>query len=139
MKYDDASWHLQGNFPADLSDLASATHIGMYAMWAWSNGLGGESYIETKDEFDEAMRTRKIMPGRLFLQLCDGKLTDEDFNENGNAFTQEYFNDNAHGYIDDYKKCLGTEKETIYHIKDNWENFEKISFILREKFLNWKN
>ncbi|RML48695.1 DUF7832 domain-containing protein [Pseudomonas avellanae] len=30
MKYDDASWHYNGNFPSDLPDTAGATHIGMF-------------------------------------------------------------------------------------------------------------
>ncbi|WP_265102660.1 hypothetical protein [Acinetobacter sp. 'aerobic (ED)'] len=33
MKYDDASWHYGGDFPADLPQEAGATHIGMFLTW----------------------------------------------------------------------------------------------------------
>ena len=33
MKYDDAGWHVGGDFPDDLPPEAGATHIGMFAAW----------------------------------------------------------------------------------------------------------
>ena len=33
MKYDDASWHYEGAYPADLPPEAGATHIGMFLAW----------------------------------------------------------------------------------------------------------
>ena len=32
MKYDDASWHYNGDFPTDLPVEAGATHIGLAVM-----------------------------------------------------------------------------------------------------------
>lgn len=34
MKHDDYTWHLEGDFPADLPSEAAATHIGMFLAWA---------------------------------------------------------------------------------------------------------
>jgi hypothetical protein len=62
-----------------------------------------------EDELDHMVETRRMTPGRLFLRLCDGKLTDEDFNDEGNAFAQAYFEDVGHGYIADYQKYLGLD------------------------------
>lgn len=39
MKYDDASWHVGGDFPKELPPEAGATHIGMFAAWCMLNGL----------------------------------------------------------------------------------------------------
>jgi hypothetical protein len=33
MKYDDASWHYGGDFPADLPREAGSTHIAMFLAW----------------------------------------------------------------------------------------------------------
>jgi hypothetical protein len=38
----------------------------------------------------------------FFLQWCDGKLTDEEFNEEGNAFLQYYYSEETDLYIRDY-------------------------------------
>jgi len=40
MKYDDASWHSEGDFPGDLRAEAGATHIGMFFAWLMLNGMG---------------------------------------------------------------------------------------------------
>lgn len=42
MKYDDASWHVGGEFPKELPPQAGATHIGMFAAWCMLAGLAGE-------------------------------------------------------------------------------------------------
>jgi len=46
MKYDDASWHYDGEFPADLPPEAGATHIGMYLAWCLLNELAGPLYTD---------------------------------------------------------------------------------------------
>ena len=49
MKYDDASWHSEGDFPDDLPEEAGGTHIGMFFAWALLSGMGGD---EDKDDED---------------------------------------------------------------------------------------
>lgn len=39
MKYDDSTWHTDGDFPADLPPEAGATHIGMFMAWALAQNL----------------------------------------------------------------------------------------------------
>ena len=67
MKYDDASWHYGGDFPADLADEAGATHTGMFVAWALLSGLGGELHTVECPEDMEALNSRAIAPGAFFL------------------------------------------------------------------------
>ncbi|WZB61364.1 hypothetical protein WJ970_29215 [Achromobacter xylosoxidans] len=46
MKFDDASWHYEGDYPADLPESAAATHIGMFLAWALLHGMAGEELID---------------------------------------------------------------------------------------------
>lgn len=91
MKYDDASWHYGGDFSNDLPQEAGATHIGMFVIWAWLNGLGGPLHVDECPEDVAAAREREQTPGALFRQFCDWKFTDEDLNDEGNAFAAEYY------------------------------------------------
>ncbi len=91
MKYDDASWHHGGEFPADLQPEAGATHTGMYVAWALLSGLAGEIHVEDFPGDIPKLESRILTPGSFFLEACDGKFTDEDLNDEGNAFTRTYF------------------------------------------------
>jgi hypothetical protein len=91
MKYDDASSHSGGKFPTDLPAEAGATHTGMFVAWALLSDLAGEIHItDFRDDIPKLL-SRSVTPGKFFLEACDGKFTDEDLNDEGNAFAQAYF------------------------------------------------
>jgi predicted helicase len=48
------------------------------------------------------------------------------------AFTADYYGK------EDYKENLAKDLPTIYHVEDNWENYEKISRQLTECYQGWK-
>ena len=137
MKYDDASWHSGGDFPSDLPNEAGATHIGMFVAWALLSGLAGELHTVDFPEGLEALRTRSVTPGAFLLEHCDGKFTDEDLNEQGNAFATAYFNLEGGGYLMDYENVLGGSLPSLYHVPDNWHNFDLLKPTLDKRFAEW--
>ena len=138
MKYDDASWHYGGEFPADLPESAGATHTGMFLAWALLNGLAGELHLEDFSEDFESLKDRSVTPGEYFLRNCDGKFTDEDLNELGNRFASDYFNFKAGSYLSDYEELLGDGCETLYHIPDTWNTFDSLRPVLDRRFTEWQ-
>jgi hypothetical protein len=138
MKYDDASWHYGGDFPKDLSDEAGATHAGMFVAWALLAGLAGDIHIEEFPEGVEKLRSRTVTPGQFFLEACDGKFTDEDLNDEGNAFAQEYFEFERGSYLEDYGRLLAEDLPSQYHVQDSWTNFDKLRPSLDKKFEDWR-
>ena len=122
MKYDDASWHYGGDFPADLPAKAGATHIGMFVAWALLNGLAGELHTEDPDDLAR-LKARDITPGAFFIQACDEKFTDEDLSEEGNAFARICYDGEQAQYVDDYVDVVARDLDTVYHAEDSWENF----------------
>ena len=46
MKYDEASWHYGGDFPADLPASAGATHIGLFLAWMLIKGFASEELAD---------------------------------------------------------------------------------------------
>lgn len=139
MKYDDASWHYGGDFPQDLPIESGATHTGMFVAWALLTGLAGEMHVVDFPEGLSKLRSRSLTPGKFFLDECDGKFTDEDLNEEGNAFALDYFNDFAKGqYLKDYEATLGNGLESLYHVKDSWENFDLLKPVLDRRLGDWR-
>lgn len=140
MKYDDASWHYDGDFPSELPTDTGATHIGMFVAWGMLNGLAGELHTdEFPDELD-ALKSRKISPGQFVINACDGKFTDEEFNDEGNEFALAYYGENVGmgKYVVDYEEALGDGLPTLYYIKDTWENYDKLAPLIAQRYCEWK-
>jgi len=140
MKYDDAAWHYEGDYPADLPPQAAATHIGMYLAWLYLNDHCSE---EAEDDFAEelqALRARQITGGEYLRSVCDEKLTDDDLDADGNAFTLAYYQgkDNDSKYYDDYAATFGTSLGgDLYTVADTWENYDKLAQKLDARYNDW--
>lgn len=138
MKYDDASWHYNGEFPEGLAEEAGATHIGMFVAWALLNGLGGTLHTEEFPEELEALRDRETTPGRFLIDVCDEKFTDEDLSDEGNAFAEVYYNSKNAFYLTDYESTFSAAHTTLHHVEDSWVNFDKISKAIDRRFEEWR-
>ena len=138
MKYDDASWHYGGKFPKDLPVEAAATHTGMFLVWALKSGLAGNFHLEESTDEIANLQTRTITPGAFFLKVCDGKFTDEDLNDEGNAFTKAYFDFDTGRYLVDYGRTVGANLPELYYVKDTWENFDLLKPILDLRLTEWR-
>lgn len=139
MKYDDASWHSGGDFPEDLPAEAGATHSGMFLAWALLSSLGGEIHAEEMPEGIAALEERSITPGAFFLKFCDGKLTDEDLNDEGNQFAAAYFDFENGNYLADYETLLLGRLPSLYHVPDAWSTYEALKPVLDQRLQEWRS
>ena len=137
MKYDDASWHYGGDFPAELPPEAGATHAGMFLAWALLRGLGGQIHRDEPGTL-EALRSRQTTPGRFLVERCDEKFTDEDLDDEGNEFARAYFDLDKGEYLSDYEKVLGKGLPSLYHVADSWKNFDVLKPVLDRRLEEWK-
>ena len=69
MKYDDASWHSGGDFPADLPSEAGATHTGMFLAWALLSGLGGSLHTEDFPEDVERLKATYSFSAKSLVRI----------------------------------------------------------------------
>jgi tripartite-type tricarboxylate transporter receptor subunit TctC len=135
MKYEDASWHSGADdFPKDLPAQAAGTHSGMFLAWALLGGLGSTLHAGALPKLKE----RQVTPGSLFYEECDGKLTDEDLSGEGNAFAKAYFDPESGAYLRDYDAVLCDGLKTAYHVRDTWQNFDKLKPRLDRRLAEWR-
>jgi hypothetical protein len=139
VKYDDASWHYGGNFPKHLPKKADATHIGMFLAWMLLNGFASDELTEDSVEDIAAVRSRLLTGAQFLMRILDEKLTDDDFNDEGNAFANAYYigKDNDSRYVDDYFEIFGVDETSIYGVRDTWENYDKLSTRMNDRFSTW--
>jgi tripartite-type tricarboxylate transporter receptor subunit TctC len=135
MKYEDASWHSGAHdFPKDLPAQAAGTHSGMFLAWALLGGLGSSMHTGGVKN----LKDRQVTPGAFFYEECDGKLTDEDLNAEGNAFAKAYFDPESGRYLRDYDAMLCDGLATAYHVRDTWQNFDKLKPRLDRRLAEWR-
>lgn len=135
MKYEDASWHSGADdFPKDLTAQAAGTHSGMFLAWALLGGLGSSMHAGDLKK----LKDRQVTPGAFFHEECDGKLTDEDLNAEGNAFATAYFDPESGRYLRDYDALLCDGLATAYHVRDTWQNFDKLKPRLDRRLAEWR-
>lgn len=138
MKYDDASWHSDGNYPPELPIQNASTHIGIYLAWAIDNDFVSELHLEEHPQEVALVKHRKIKGSEFLGKFCDGKLTDEDFNDLGKDFTESFFEDR---YYEVYANAVDPDDQlpTIYHVCDSWDTYDKVSPLISDAFKKWKS
>ncbi|WP_406844822.1 hypothetical protein [Flavobacterium soyae] len=140
MTYDRIDWHSGNNFPKELPFENGGIHIGMFLTWIIDNDLIGLLHLENSKESIKKVKNREMTGTKFLIKECDSKFWSEDLNEEGNKFTNSYYaNENDYGqYIDDYSEVFNHYK-TLYHVDDNWENYNKIEPIITKRYSAWKN
>lgn len=142
MKYDDSEYYFL-NFETDLDNEAANTHIGMYLAWALLSGLGNTGDAMNDWAADTArLRARETTGGQLLSDRCDGKLTSDEFNDEGNAFAADYYekqfhHDYAHVF-DSQIPSTGHDADDICSVPDTWANFDLLKPVLDRRLADWR-
>lgn len=134
---DRADWHYGNDFPKNLPEENSGTHIGMYLNWIIDNELIGEFHLTESIDGIERVKSREITGRDFLFDYCDGKFWNEELNETGLEFTENYYSSDK--YFGDYAKVLANELDSIYEVKDNRQNYSLIKEKLDQRFSKWNS
>ncbi|HST59837.1 MAG TPA: hypothetical protein VLK84_14130 [Longimicrobium sp.] len=127
MKYDDASWHSGGDFPADSPEELGGTHIALILKWCFIKGWAGEVHREdSADDLDRMLRG-ELSATDYFFMWCDGKFTDEDLNAEGNAFMRACY----HACVSDYEREFARE---MYVVDEAAHDFNRFSEMMETRY-----
>lgn len=138
--YDKAKWHSGSpSFPRNLPAENGGRHIGMFLAWAIHNDLVDAMHHE--DDADAIARVKaREMTGREFLfQCCDGVLMQDDLSDEGNAFATFFYNrHNPDSYDHLYQHTLGGALGSIYQVRDDGKNFDRLARRIDQTFRVWR-
>ncbi len=91
MKYDDVSWHFNGEgFPTTSTEKHAATHIGLLLKWCFVQGWASESWLLEEPIAVQAVISGAMTGSEFLLTYCDGQFTNEDLVPTGNKFIERY-------------------------------------------------
>jgi len=129
LKYDDASWHYGGEFPKNSPNEYGGVHIALFMRWCFIQGWAGQVHHQNHSENVENVIDGKLSAVQFLFSHCDGKLTSDDLNHEGNVFAQQYYGDDGL-YITDYMSVFG---ELMYAASEEAHDFRKLSDILDDR------
>ncbi len=126
MKYDDASWHYDGNFPAGQPQEHGGTHIALFLKWCFSKGWAAELHSDEAPEAVARVISGELSATEFLFNYCDGQITDEDLSDEGNLIAQQYYGDDGL-YLQDYSDHFG---DLMYVAPESEHDFAKFCSIL---------
>jgi hypothetical protein len=137
-KYDDASWHAGGDFPADVPYSQGGVHIAIFLAWVIRRGLYNPQLFETADVEMVQRQTVSILG---LLDRFDEKLVAEELSVEGNAFATYYYGVPqgrvVPPYLKDYDRTLGAGLPSLYHVAPTWENYAKLEPVMDRRYGEW--
>lgn len=141
MKFDDASWHSEGDFPADLPPEAGATHIGIFLTWLIrGQHLSDEVFAEAEDDIF-AVQAGTMSGAEFLLTWFDGQLGDAVLSRTGADFAMAYY-EGAGGevtFLSDYAEAFSSvpEIDTLYKVPDTQESYDLVASVISYRFEQW--
>lgn len=140
MAYDKADWHLTDDFPKDLKEEQIYVHTGFFIGWLIDNNLISEDFEEVNIDRLPQFRQRQISGPKLY-EFGGGVFSADDVNDEGRLFCNYYYEPNTffNDYRDTFIKGTFFKKglPSDYHVKDTWENYDKLSKVLDKRFEEW--
>ena len=134
---DRADWHYGGDYPKGLPPENAGTHIGIYLAWVIHRQLGSKQLVKLGAETYQKVLRREATGRDLLFAELDEKFFPQLLNSEGGAFTSAYYETND--FLNDYDLVLGGELESLYHVQDSWENYDKMAVRLDERLAAWRS
>jgi len=135
--FDKAKFHYDGDFPQNLPIEQAYVHTGLYLGWIIENKLYSKDFFNDFQQ-DIDLFLKKQVTGTEIYEKCDGVFASDMLNKLGNQFTEEYFDFSEGAYLEDYEEVF-PEIDTLYEVKDTWENYEKLKLVINERYEGWKS
>ncbi|KKU66549.1 MAG: hypothetical protein UX89_C0022G0017 [Parcubacteria group bacterium GW2011_GWA2_47_16] len=139
--YDKAEYHFDADdWPKDVPAHQAYVHTGMFLSWIIDKDLFNKEFFDDFQEQKavEACKNRVITGAQIYEEVLDGVLTNDALNAEGNDFAKYYFDTNNWPYLKDYMEVLCKGLPSEYHVKDTWENYDKLKQRIDENYSKWK-
>lgn len=134
-KIDDMSWHLDEDFPKDLSEEAAATPMAMFLGWVIDNHKESAELKKIAGDDLEKFRRREIPLNSIILNYGE-KLYREFMDDDSAQFAKKYY-DNF--YLNDYKTLCDEKDKSLFYMPASWEKYEQVKALIEKRYQDWKN
>lgn len=131
-KYDDISWHEEGDYPAGIPQRNAGSHIAYFLAWAFRRGFLSDELNEAFAQELEAIKRGEFASTRL-LTAMDSKVTSEDMTLEGGNVAQAIYDT----FVDRWQTwCDNHGFATMYHAPPSPEHEAAAGSILDDLYLS---
>lgn len=132
---DDAKEHFRRGFSVMLPMENAFMHIGVFLGWVIERELYSDLFADEGDT--QIFRFLNHNLSCVLLgTVWDGCVSYEQLNKEGLDFAIDYYE--AGQYLIDYKETLAKHKKSLFQVKDNRINYERMRDVLDQRFKEWK-
>lgn len=133
MKYDDAENHFL-KFTTGLPNVYGGRHMALFLDWAVRRGLASAQLMQHA----HALVRGETSALDLLFDACDGKLTNGDLNDEGNAFAETFY---TRDHLPAYIRILGCTPEAsadeIFGREPSPVQCERLQWVLDRRYSQW--
>jgi hypothetical protein len=115
--YDKAKYHYDGDYPDDLPTEQAFVHTGMFLGWILDNDLYDQEFWEDSAGYIASFKLRELTGAQVYKYACDGVLTEEELNDEGNVFAHDYFDFERGKYLSDYEELLARDYRLLITLR----------------------
>lgn len=137
--FDKAKWHFNGDFPKDINITQAYIHTGFFITWLLLTNKYEKDYLLDNAIDIVSLSTKRVSPSLIYIEVFDGVFMDDGLEDEIVNFINCYFDFDKGTYLKDYEKCFSNEikDKTLYEVTDNWQNYEKISKVIENRYTEW--
>ncbi len=132
MIYDDAAVHYNGDFPATSPQLYGGTHIALFMRYCFAKKWAGPIHVQQRPAEVQGVIDGTLSATGFLFQYCNGRLSDADLNDAGNAFAGPYYGRDGM-YIYDYLQNFG---DLMYIAPESDHSFMKQGIFMEARLRN---
>jgi len=132
MRYDDASWHYNGDYPAGSPKEFGGTHIALFLKWCFRQGWAGHRHLQKAPKETRAVIDGLMTASDFFFRFCGGKLTNKDLSPEGNAFAGQYYGNDGLYTLDFSTAFTGL----VYRAPEEAHDFTTLDGFIKERRLS---
>ncbi len=134
--YDQAQLHTSVDFPAELPPSQAYVVTGMFVAWLAEHDFLAPSIVEQNRDLIDQVKAQQVTGPKLW-EAMGGRLSSEMLTPQGNAFAAAYFDFERGDYLKDFEDSFCEALPTIYHVEDNWDNYDYLTASIDVRYEAW--
>ncbi|NME67074.1 DUF7832 domain-containing protein [Flammeovirga aprica] len=131
---DNVRNYFGSSFPDEVALDQAYLHMGVFMGWVIKNDFYSDDY---EDEYGAQIihfMNNEISP-IILAETLDGIIDYSLFRETLKPFVRTYYGGGQ--YLADYQHTLSDGLNSMFHVKDSWENFDAMKSVISDRYQDW--
>ncbi len=134
--YDQAHLRTGVDFPAELPPSQAYVVTGMFIAWLAEHDFLAPAIVARQGDLIDQVKAQQVTGPKLW-EAMGGRLSSEMLTPQCDAFVAAYFDFERGDYLKDFEDSFREALSTIYHVEDNWDNYDYLTASIDVRYEAW--